>query len=247
VRIIAGRFRRRKLLTSPGRTTRPLTDRAKEILFERLASDVVGKRIADIFAGTGTIGLEALSRGAAGVVFIEKDRRAVELLRKNVAALGVEDETLCWKTDVLRCSFRPRGVPQLVPFETVFFDPPYKMLDELQPETPLFCSLQRLLRDDVTAQQALLVLRTPRRAEYQLPPGWQFDRTLDLKSMQVHLYEKHGDEKHSDEKHSDEKHSDEKHSDEKHSDEKHSDEKHSDEARNLPDENSPLPGERGRG
>ena len=190
MRIIAGRFRRRKLLANPGRTTRPLTDFAKEVLFERLAGDVEGKRIADVFAGTGTIGLEALSRGAAGVVFIEHDRRAAELLRRNVASLGVEDETLCWETDVLRCSFRPRDVPHLLPFDTVFFDPPYRMIDDLQPGSPLYRALQRLLKEDVTSPDALLVLRTPAKIEFEIPPEWVYDRTIDLKSMHVHLYDK---------------------------------------------------------
>lgn len=190
MRIIAGRFRRRKLLSNPGRTTRPLTDFAKEVLFERLADDVVGKRIADVFAGTGTIGLEALSRGAAGVVFVEKDRRAAELLRRNVETLGVEEQTLCWETDVFRCSFRPRGVPHLLPFDTVFFDPPYKMIGDLKPGSALYRALQRLLKEDVTSPHALLVLRTPAKCEFEIPPEWVYDRTIDLNSMRVHLYDK---------------------------------------------------------
>ncbi len=88
VRIIAGEFRHRRLLTNPGLITRPITDRAKEILFERIQDLLVDKRIADIFAGTGSLGLEALSRGAHSVVFLESDKRAFELLEQNVAALG---------------------------------------------------------------------------------------------------------------------------------------------------------------
>lgn len=190
MRIIAGQFRRRKLLANPGRTTRPITDVAKEVLFERLAGDIAGKRIADVFSGTGTIGLEALSRGALGVVFVEKDRRAVELLRKNVEMLGVQDRTLCWETDALRCSYRPRGVDHLLPFDTVFFDPPYRMIDDLKPGSPLYRALERLLREGITAESALLAIRTPRNAEFAVPPGWTFDRTLDIRSMAVHLFDK---------------------------------------------------------
>ncbi|MFQ5732036.1 MAG: 16S rRNA (guanine(966)-N(2))-methyltransferase RsmD [Planctomycetaceae bacterium] len=190
VRIIAGQFRRRKLLSNPGSTTRPLTDRAKEVLFERLAGDIEGKRIADVFAGTGTIGLEALSRGAIGVVFVENDRRAVELLRKNVHALGAEDQTLCWATDATRCSYRPQGVDHLLPFDTVFVDPPYRMIARLRAGTPMFRSLERLLRDGVTGERALLVLRTPQDAEFEVPPGWRLDRTLDIRSMAIHLFDK---------------------------------------------------------
>src|ERR687895_355607 len=100
MRIIAGRFRRRQLAAAPGTTTRPLTDRVKEHLFQRLGA-FDGERVLDVFAGTGTIGLEALSRGARTAVFVERDHKAFELLRKNVAALGVTDETLCWRADVL--------------------------------------------------------------------------------------------------------------------------------------------------
>ena len=91
VRIIAGEFRRRKLLASPGLTTRPITDRVKETLFERIGDELVDRKVADVFAGTGSLGLEALSRGAKSVVFIESDRRAFELLEQNVATLGVQD------------------------------------------------------------------------------------------------------------------------------------------------------------
>lgn len=193
MRIIAGRFRRRKLLANPGLTTRPLTDLAKETLFEHLQEELVGKRVADIFAGTGTIGLEALSRGAASVVFIEKDRRAFELLKKNVAALGVEDETLCWNADVLRCSFRPKNVPHLVPLETIFFDPPYRMMEGLEAGSPLYLSLERLAREDVSAPAAQLIVRTPAGADFAMPPCWRKDRVFGLRSMEANLYLKVGE------------------------------------------------------
>lgn len=191
MRIIAGKYRRRKLQTNPGMTTRPITDRAKEPLFERLERHVKQARVADIFAGTGTLGLEALSRGARSVVFIEQDHKAVELLQRNIAAIGVADETLVWRTDAVRCSYRPQGVPEFVPFDLLFFDPPYRMIDALQPATPLYKALQRLARSTVSSENAILCLRTPARAEFEMPPEWTLVRTLDLSSMQVHLYEKH--------------------------------------------------------
>ena len=99
MRIIAGEFRHRTLLANPGNTTRPILDRVKESLFARIENRLVGARVADVFSGTGTLGFEAISRGAASVVFVESDRKAQELLRKNVAALKLEDRTLCWATD----------------------------------------------------------------------------------------------------------------------------------------------------
>ncbi len=167
-----------------------MTDRVKETLFERLHDDVDGKRIADVFAGTGTIGLEAISRGAAGAVFFEYDRRAFHLLEQNVATLGVEESVLCWRADVLRTSYRPKGVPHLLPFDTVFFDPPYRMISEIEPGSALYKSLERLARDTVTAPEALLVVRTPHGATLNAPPCWQYDREFEFSTMAVHLLQK---------------------------------------------------------
>lgn len=190
MRIIRGRFGRRKLLSNPGDTTRPITDKVKESLFEYLEDELQGTRVADIFAGTGTIGLEALSRGANSIVFFERDRKAVELLRKNVAALKIEDETLCWATDVLKTSFRPKNCEGMTPFDVAFFDPPYKMVSDIVPGKQLYKSLERLAREDVTSDEALLVFRTPSRAVFQLPDAWQLDRRLDYSRMEVHWFRK---------------------------------------------------------
>jgi 16S rRNA (guanine966-N2)-methyltransferase len=193
VRIIAGEFRRRKLFTSPGLTTRPITDRVKETLFERIGEDLLGRRVADIFAGTGSLGLEALSRGAQSVVFIESDRRAFELLRQNVTALGVEGRALCWRTDALRSSFHPKGVDPFLPFDVVFFDPPYRMATELNPEKPIYHALSRLARDTVTAADALLFFRTPKQTSLSLPKDWELATTYAISSMEIHAYRKRGD------------------------------------------------------
>lgn len=193
MRIIAGKFRRRKLRTRPGLVTRPITDRVKETLFELLGDALDGAHVADVFAGTGTLGLEALSRGAASVVFIEGDRRSQELLRENVALLGAGDETLCWQTDVLRTSFRPKGVPQLLPYDLVFFDPPYRMIDHLRTGSPLYRSLERLARPDVSSPEALLLLRTPAEAGFEMPTAWQEERRLDISRMEIHWYRRSGE------------------------------------------------------
>lgn len=190
MRIIRGRFGRRKLLSNPGDTTRPITDKVKESLFEYLEDELQGARVADIFAGTGTIGLESLSRGANSIVFFERDRKAVELLRKNVATLKVEDETLCWATDVMKTSFRPKNCDGMTPFDIAFFDPPYRMVQDIVPGKLLFKSLERLARKDVTSDGALLVFRTPSRAVFQLPEVWQLERKLDYSRMEVHWFRK---------------------------------------------------------
>jgi len=190
MQIVAGRFRHRKLETNPGETTRPITARVKVALFDRLQPELQGARVADVFAGTGTIGLEALSRGAASVVFIESDREAVARLRRNIAALRVDGETMCWQTDASKCSFRPKGAGQFFPYDVVFFDPPYLYSSRLKAGTMLYRALERLAREDVTSPDALLVFRCASDTAFEVPRLWQPDRRLEYSSMEVHLFRK---------------------------------------------------------
>lgn len=190
MRIIAGRLRRRKLLTNPGLTTRPIIDRAKVILFDRIRDRLPGARVADLFCGTGTLGLEALSRGARSAVFAEQDHRAHELLVQNVHALGVAEQSLCWRVSVTRCSFKPKGDGGWFPYDVVFFDPPYPLAAEMAPGGDLARCLQRLGRADITSPHALLVVRSPRHSECRLPAPWEVRETLEVGSMQISLAEK---------------------------------------------------------
>jgi 16S rRNA (guanine966-N2)-methyltransferase len=190
VRIIAGEFRRRRLLANPGLTTRPITDRVKEILFERTQDLLVDRRIADIFSGTGSLGFEALSRGAQSVVFLESDGKAFELLKQNVAALGVGDRTLCWRTDALKSSFHPKGVDDFLPYDVVFFDPPYRMVAGLAPEKPMGKALVRLAREGVTSDSALLFFRAAKHSTVECPPCWEPESTLSISSMEIHIFRK---------------------------------------------------------
>lgn len=193
VRIVAGKYRRRKLEANPGLTTRPISDFVKESLFEQIQHCLVDARVADIFSGTGTIGLEALSRGARSAIFVEQDAKAFELLKKNIATLGVQNETMCWRTDAVRCSYRPKHVETLLPCDAVFFDPPYKMIEDLQPGSPLYKSIQRIGREEFTAPEALLIVRTPSRSEFELPAMWQrWDElpAIEFSTMTIHLFRK---------------------------------------------------------
>ncbi len=119
MRIIAGRAKGRRLV-SPGPATRPFTDRAREALFSSLGSLVAGARVLDLFAGSGSLGLEALSRGAASVVFVERDRRALVALRENMAKVGLGGVVVAG--DVMRYVERPGES-----FDLAFVDPPYAM------------------------------------------------------------------------------------------------------------------------
>lgn len=121
MRIIAGAFRGRTLRSPEGMATRPTADRVRETLFSMLASRLgpfEDLRVADLFAGSGALGLEALSRGAAFACFVEQERRALDAIRANIAALQVEQ----------RCQLLARSalaLPPAEPFDLIFADPPY--------------------------------------------------------------------------------------------------------------------------
>lgn len=122
MRIIAGKWRGRALIAPDGEATRPTADRVREALFSMLTSrlgDFEDLRVADLFAGTGALGLEALSRGAAHVTFVENDPDAVKVLRANIAKLGAEGQT-----QVIQQSVTTLGQARL-PFDLLLLDPPY--------------------------------------------------------------------------------------------------------------------------
>jgi len=121
MRIIAGAWRGRPIEAPDGETTRPTSDRAREGLFSMLASRLgtfEGLRVADLFAGTGALGLEALSRGAAFCTFVETDRKAIDALRRNIDKLGAGE-----RADV-RAQSALHGPPG--PFDLIMMDPPYE-------------------------------------------------------------------------------------------------------------------------
>jgi 16S rRNA (guanine966-N2)-methyltransferase len=118
MRIIAGEFRSRRLKSLPGASTRPTPDRMRETLFDILQTQIGGATFVDAYAGTGAVGIEALSRGAAHVWFLEKSRAALEVIRENLKSL-----------DVTRRGIVVPGLVALTiasyPAEIVFLDPPY--------------------------------------------------------------------------------------------------------------------------
>ena len=121
MRIVAGRWRGRPLIAPKGDTTRPTADRTREALFSMLASRLGSFDelvVADLFAGSGALGLEALSRGAASCLFVEQDRAALEALRANVAKLGATS------VDIRAQSVLALG-PARAPIDLVMMDPPY--------------------------------------------------------------------------------------------------------------------------
>jgi len=120
MRIIAGEHRGRRLATPKGRATRPMLDRVREAVFSSLGASIEGARVLDLFAGTGSLGLEAVSRGAARVRFVEAGRSSARLIAKNVALLGVEERVEIVDADALAAS----SWADHEPWEVVFLDPP---------------------------------------------------------------------------------------------------------------------------
>ena len=162
MRIIAGRFKGRKLLSPPGLDTRPITSRAKTALFNILAGALDSAVVADLFAGTGSIGLEALSRGASRCYFAERDPVSLACLRRNVQALGVADRCRIWPGDVLRnLTRRLEEAGELI--HLAFVDPPYRLVAAWRwgrVTESLFAPLGRGL-----AGEGIVVLRCQRNIE----------------------------------------------------------------------------------
>ena len=129
MRIIAGEYRSRTLEAPPGLATRPTSDRLRETLFNVLAPRIRGSVFLDLYAGSGAVGMEALSRGAASVVFVERAEAALKVLRANLARLGL---TVGFRvqTGSVGAYLRKLKAGQAAGFDLVFLDPPYEAAEE---------------------------------------------------------------------------------------------------------------------
>ncbi len=122
MRVISGTAKGRKLISVSGMDTRPTTDRVKESIFNIIQFDIEGARVLDLFAGTGQMGIEALSRGAKSAVFVDVREECVKTIQKNLQATGFSEKTRVVKSDYR--SFISEGLKGA--FDLVFLDPPYK-------------------------------------------------------------------------------------------------------------------------
>ncbi|MBD3335536.1 MAG: 16S rRNA (guanine(966)-N(2))-methyltransferase RsmD [Candidatus Eisenbacteria bacterium] len=158
IRLSGGELRGRRLRTVRGRRCRPSQGRLREALFSRLGGRVRGARVLDLFAGSGALGLEALSRGAARAIFVERDRRMAHYLRENLAACGVTDRTDLWVRPVAA------ALPLLSAqgFDLVLADPPY---DAAWPDAAAWDELGRIL-----AAGGLMILEVARERTVSADP-----------------------------------------------------------------------------
>ncbi|KIF76961.1 methyltransferase [Streptomyces sp. 150FB] len=167
-RVIAGVARGRRLAVPPGDGTRPTSDRAREGLFsswQSILGTLDGVRIADLYAGTGAVGLEALSRGAAHALLVEADARAARTVRDNVRTLGLAGaEVRTGKAEQI-----VTGPAPAVPYDLVFLDPPYGVTDEDLREILLTLRTQGWL----TGHAVVTVERSTRGGEFGWPEGFE--------------------------------------------------------------------------
>ena len=155
MRVITGTARGRRLKELKGTDTRPTTDQVKEGMFNILQFDIEGRRVLDLFAGTGQLGIEALSRGAASAVFVDARRDAAALVKENIALCGFEDRSRCIAGDAMGflSSTRER-------FDIIFLDPPYDS-DLIEK------AIAHIARFDILAPHGIMVAEN--RAEKSLP------------------------------------------------------------------------------
>ena len=134
MRIIAGTHARTNLIPPRDLRTRPISDRVKEALFNILQFRIAGARVADLFCGTGSIGLEALSRGAEHVVMVDADTEAIDRLQQNIAKCGFEDCVTIFRTDIFK---HVETDTELASCELIFIDPPYPLTRDTTTDSKL--------------------------------------------------------------------------------------------------------------
>lgn len=178
LRIIGGKWRGRKLRFPSIDGLRPTGDRIRETLFNWLAPEIQGARCLDVYAGSGALGLEALSRGAGHVSLLEKDAQAIRSLREHVQLLGAEPEVELGHTDSL--AFLQRG-NQAEPFDVVFVDPPFSA--NLWQQT-----LDALEAGGWLADSASIYLELGVKDEVQLPVNWVLHRDKRAGQVSYRLY-----------------------------------------------------------
>ena len=176
MRIIAGEFGGRKLLPPVGETTRPITDRAKQSLFDVIAPMIEGTRVYDCFAGTGSMGLECLSRGAKFVTFFEADRPALARLTQNIMAVQVSDRSRIIPGDLFkwfdRTNTRPATAGE-IGADMVFLDPPYRFLTD-RPNELLQLALH--LTHSHLSPGATVIFRHDVKNQFPLPNLQKYDQ-----------------------------------------------------------------------
>jgi 16S rRNA (guanine(966)-N(2))-methyltransferase RsmD len=180
MRIISGSARGRKLQEPAGNAIRPTTDMVKESVFNIIQFQLAGRRVLDLFAGTGQLGIEALSRGASAAVFVDESAEALKLVRLNLKAAGFENAAQVVRTDAL--SFIKSGAK----FDIVFLDPPY--------DTPLLDqALRHIFEFDILQENGIIICES--KADRPMPdaePPYAKGRSYRYGRVLITLYHRNG-------------------------------------------------------
>ncbi len=177
MRVITGTARGRKLKDLPGVDTRPTTDKVKESIFNIVQFDVEGRRVLDLFAGTGQLGIEALSRGAEKCVFVDASRAAAAVVKENVAHTGFESKSRVAQADALSFLGSCREK-----FNLAFLDPPYAspLLEE---------ALKRMAEIDIMSENGIIVCESAAdKLLPQLLPPYEMGREYRYGKIKLTLY-----------------------------------------------------------
>ena len=171
VRVIAGSAKGRRLRVPSVRGLRPTSDRARETIFSVLAPTISGARFLDVFAGSGAVGIEALSRGAEAVVFVERHRRARALLEENLRSCGFTERARVLGAE-WSAALRRLG-REAVRFDIAFFDPPYDWAEAWR-------CLEQLAEAELLAADGRTVLEHRSSTPPRCPTGWELERSVEV-------------------------------------------------------------------
>ncbi len=177
MRVITGTAKGKHLKELPGMDTRPTTDRVKEGLFNVIQFDIEGRRILDLFAGTGQLGIECLSRGAAFCDFVDSAPAAMKIIRDNVAACRLTDRAAFHQVDFARFLSGAKGK-----YDLVFLDPPYASGNVER-------AVERIAEIDIVSGNGIIVCETPVEYDFPVPPA-PFEKSGEYRygKIKVTLY-----------------------------------------------------------
>ena len=182
MRIIAGEARGRNIKSPRGRATRPMRDFVREAVFSMLGSATEGARVLDLFAGSGSLGLEALSRGAAQAVFVDYAREPIQVIQENLDKLGMSDRGKVVKAQVL--DYLQKACFPEPPFDLIFIDPPFRIDLKYRQEM-----LKRIAEGVFLAPSAVVIIESPLRSESpRSPEGIRFGERRKYGETAVDVY-----------------------------------------------------------
>ncbi len=177
MRVIAGRFKGARLFTPKGNWMRPTADRVREYVFSCIGDGIRRSRVLDLYAGTGSFGIEALSRGAMQVTFVDISPKAMAILKSNLEKLGAEAETY----QMSAASFLKRSAKTNNAFDYIFCDPPYDS-EQLHLVMPM------IRESDLLCMDGTIIWESSSRIENPLVPGFNIDRTKKLGDTKITFY-----------------------------------------------------------